>query len=273
MTETLKTGIPAVDRYLMNGYDEVRGFSSLFAATICGHLLRRQSEFGIRGSVAEIGTFEGRFFIALGLAVGEGEHAYGFDLFAWPGSEVLERLLANADAYGLARDRFTPLSFDTGKLTAQEFSRLTGGAPLRFIHIDGDHSPQALTQDLRLVQQCLHPHGLICIDDMLHPAFPFLVVVVHDHLKRYPEMRLICVIDRENIVRAPKFLICRAEAVKFYETDLMECFKAQHLTIGGDAMGHVCVVLTPDPGLADVRDDIAAREAGCSPGIDDAGVD
>ncbi|MFZ0850259.1 MAG: class I SAM-dependent methyltransferase [Hyphomicrobiaceae bacterium] len=273
MTETLKTGIPAVDRYLMNGYDKVRGFSSLFAAKICGHLLRRQSEFGIRGSVAEIGTFEGRFFIALGLAVGEGEHAYGFDLFAWPGSEVLERLLANADAYGLARDRFTPLSFDTGKLTAQEFSNLTGGAPLRFIHIDGDHSPQALTQDLRLAQQSLHPHGLICIDDMLHPAFPFLVVVVHDHLKRNPEMRLICVIDRENILRAPKFLICRAEAVKLYETDLMESFKAQHLTIGGDAMGHVCVVLTPDPGLADVRDDIAASEAGRSPGIDDAGVD
>ena len=67
MTETLKTGIPAVDRYLANGYDQVRGFSSRFAATICGHLLRRQSELGIRGSVAEIGTFEGRFFIALGL--------------------------------------------------------------------------------------------------------------------------------------------------------------------------------------------------------------
>jgi hypothetical protein len=49
MTETLKTGIPAVDRYLANGYDEVRGFSSRYSATICGHLLRRQSEFGIRG--------------------------------------------------------------------------------------------------------------------------------------------------------------------------------------------------------------------------------
>ena len=82
-------------------------------------------------------------------------------------------------------------------------------------------------------------------------------------------MRLICVIDRENILRAPKFLICRAEAVKLYETNLMESFKAQHLTIGGDAMGHVCVVLTPDPGLAE----IAASEAGRSPGIDDAGVD
>jgi Methyltransferase domain len=273
MAETLKTGIPAVDRYLTNGYDEVRGFSSRFAATICGHLLRRQSEFGIRGSVAEIGTFEGRFFIALGLAVGKGEHAYGFDLFAWPGSEVLKRLLANADTYGLARDRFTLLPFDTGKLTEQEFFDLTGRAPLRFIHIDGDHSPQALTQDLRLAQHSLHPHGLICIDDMLHPAFPFLVVPVQEHLKRNPEMRLICVIDRENIVRAPKFLICRAEAVKLYEADLMETFKAQHLTIGGDAMGHVCVVLTPDPGLADVCDDSAASEVGGPPGIDDARVD
>jgi hypothetical protein len=186
---------------------------------------------------------------------------------------VLERLLANAATYGLARDRFTPLAFDTGKLTAQEFSNLTGGAPLRFVHIDGDHSPQALTQDLRLAQQNLHPHGLICIDDMLHPAFPFLVVVVHDHLKRNPEMRLICVIDRENIVRAPKFLICGAEAVKLYETDLMESFKAQHLTTGGDAMGHVCVVLTPDPGLADVRDDITASEVRRPLGIDDVGVD
>jgi hypothetical protein len=99
------------------------------------------------------------------------------------------------------------------------------------------------------------------------------VVVVHDHLKRNPEMRLICVIDRENIVRAPKFLICRAEAVKLYETDLMESFKAQHLTIGGDAMGHVCVVLTPDPGLADVRDDITASEVSRPLGIDDVGVD
>src|SRR4029450_5574106 len=123
MTEILKTGIPAVDRYLMNGYDEVRGFSSLFAATICGHLLRRQSELGVQGSVAEIGTFEGRFFIALGLALGAGAHAYGFDLFAWPGSDLLQRLLANTDAHGLARDRFTPLAFDTAKLTADEFAR------------------------------------------------------------------------------------------------------------------------------------------------------
>ena len=252
MTGSFKTGIPAVDHYLANGYDAVRGFSSKFAATICGHLLRRQSELGIQGSVAEIGTFEGRFFIALGLALGAGEHAYGFDLFAWPGSDILQRLLANAEANGLARDRFTPLAFDTGKLSADEFARLTGAAPLRFVHIDGDHSPAALTRDLDLAHASLHPDGLICIDDMLHPAFPFLVVAVHDYLERHPEMRLMCVIDREDIVGAPKFLLCHADAVGLYETDLMASFKAQHLTIGGDAMGHLAVVLTPHPRLVEV---------------------
>ena len=252
MSRTFRSGIAAVDRYLAKGYDEVRGMSSRFSATICGHLLRRQSEMGVHGSVAEIGTFEGRFFIAMGLALGDGEHAYGFDLFSWPGSHVLERLLTNADTHGLSRDRFTPRSVDTGKLNAQEFSALTGGAPLRFIHIDGDHSLEALTQDLSISHVNLHPQGLLCIDDMLHPAFPFLVVTVHDYLKLHPEMRLMCVIDREDIVGAPKFLICRADTVKLYENDLMENFKAQHLSIGGDTAWHLCVVLTPHPHLAEM---------------------
>jgi hypothetical protein len=245
-TPPLKTGIPATDRFLTDGYMKVPGFSSRFSASICGHLLRRQSEQGITGSIAEIGTYEGRFFIAMGLGLQSGEHAYGFDLFDWPGSDTLVKLLGHAKAHGLARDRFTPVSLHTGKLTPADFAKATGGKPLRFIHIDGDHTPEALTQDLALAHANLHPQGLICIDDMLHPAFPFLVVTVHAYLTRHPEMRLLCVLDREDIFGAPKFLLCHADAVSLYDTDLMATFKAQHLTIGGDAMGHLCVVLSPD---------------------------
>ena len=252
MLPDFNSGIPAVDRYLANGYENVKGMSSRFSATITGHLLRRQSELGISGSVAEIGTFEGRYFIAMGLSLAGNEHAYGFDLFDWPGSPLLQRLQANTDKHGLARDRYTPCSFDTAKLTAADFARITGAEPLRFIHIDGDHSAEALTQDLMLAHASLHPQGLICIDDMLHPAFPFLVVAVHTYLQRYPEMRLMCVIDRVDIIGAPKFVLCRADAVKLYEADLMERFKAQHFTMGGDAMGHLCVVLMPHPRLADL---------------------
>jgi predicted O-methyltransferase YrrM len=245
----LPTGIPVVDRFLANGYTAVPGFSSRFAASICGHILRRQYELGIHGSIAEIGTFEGRFFIAMGLALQANEHAYGFDLFDWPGSDLRAKLLGHAKAHGLAADRFTPVSLHTGKLTAADFAKATGGKPLRFIHVDGDHTPEALTQDLALAHANLHPKGIICIDDMLHPAFPFLVVTVHAYLAKHPEMRLLAVLDRQDIFGAPKFLLCRADAVSLYDTDLMTTFKAQHLTIGGDAMGRICVVLTPDPRL------------------------
>jgi hypothetical protein len=247
-----QSGIPAVDGYLAGGFDRVRGMSSRFSATICAHLMRRQGEMGIRGGVAEIGTFEGRFFIAMGLALAETEHAYGFDLFSWPDDKVLDRFTDNARLNGLDEARFTPRPFDTGKLDVETFSGLTGRAPLRFVHIDGDHSPEALTHDLKLAHASLHPQGLLCLDDMLHPGYPFLVVAVHDYLKAHPDMRLMCVIDREDIVAAPKFLICRADAVRLYETDLMATFAAQHFILGGDAMGHHCVVLTPNPRIADV---------------------
>ncbi len=87
---------------------------------------------------------------------------------------------------------------------------------------------------------------------MLHPGYPFLVVAVHAFLTANPALCLMCVIDREDIVAAPKFLICRRDAVSLYETDLMSRFAAQHFILGGDAMGHHCVVLTPHPRIADV---------------------
>ena len=63
----IASGHPAIDRYLGESYEQLRGMSSRFAAAICGHLIRRQSELAIAGDLVEIGTFEGRFFIAMAL--------------------------------------------------------------------------------------------------------------------------------------------------------------------------------------------------------------
>ena len=56
---TFSSGNPAVDRYIADGYDTVRGMSSRFAATICGHIIRRQTELGIAGHFAEVGLLTG----------------------------------------------------------------------------------------------------------------------------------------------------------------------------------------------------------------------
>lgn len=252
LPQPLATGHAAVDAYLADGFDRVRGMSSRFATAIIAQLMLHQTTLGIGGDVAEIGTFEGRLFVAMGLTLAPGEQAYGFDLFTWPDDKVAERLAANAGANGLPAERYVTRHFNSGDLSARDFSGLTGRRPLRLIHIDGDHSLEALAHDLMLAQDVLHRQGLIVLDDMLHPGYPFLVVAVHEHLKKHPDMRVMAVIDREDIVGAPKFVLCRTDAVVLYERYLMERYAPYHFVLGGDAMGHHCVVLTPNPRLADV---------------------
>jgi hypothetical protein len=248
------SGHLAIDRYLAEGYAAVPGMSSRFAAGICGHLVRRQTELGISGSIVEIGTFEGRFFIALALGLAPGEHAFGFDTFVWPDDGVLARFRSHCERHRLEPERFTALQRDSRTVgPGREFAALVGDAHVRFIHIDGDHGPDSLSHDLALAHGALHAQGVICLDDMLHPEFPLLMVAVHDYLRAHPDMRLFCVIDREDIVAAAKFLICRADAVALYADDLMETFRDVLYIMGGDALGHHCVVLTPAPRLAAIR--------------------
>ena len=70
------SGNPAVDRYVAEGYETVRGMSSAFAATICGHIIRRQSELGIKpfsivgGAIAVADEIEIRFDVVARAAGG-----------------------------------------------------------------------------------------------------------------------------------------------------------------------------------------------------------
>ena len=255
------SGNPAVDRYIADGYDTVRGMSSRFAATICGHIIRRQSELGIKGHIAEIGTFEGRFFIAMGLGLAPGERALGVDLFEWPNSGVLDLFHSHCTRNGLARERYTAIKADIRNLTPHDLTGALGGQQLaaqasepkvRFFHIDGDHSREALLADLALAEAVLHPLGMIVLDDMLHPGYPLLVVAVYDWLERHPDWRVLCVIDREDIVAAAKFVLCQKDVVPLFEQDLMDTFKAQHFVLGSEWERYFCVVLTPKPRLAEV---------------------
>ncbi len=248
----IASGHAAIDRYLADGYARVPGMSSRFSAAICGHLIRRQTEFGVSGDLVEVGTFEGRFFIAMALGLQPGERALGIDVFDWPDEGVHDRLLSHCAAAGLAGDRFFTWKGNTRTLPQDGLRGQLGIKQARFIHIDGDHTNESLSHDLELAHHVLHPSGVIALDDMLHPGYPELIVTVLDYLKRHPDMVVLCIVDREDISAAAKFLLCRAEAADRYEQDLMTSFARFHFTAAGKVMGRVTLVLTPEPKLADI---------------------
>jgi hypothetical protein len=249
----IASGHPAIDHYLADNYERVRGMSSRFAAAICGHLLRRQSELGIGGDLVEIGTFEGRFFIAMALGLAPGEKAIGIDRFDWPNAGVEGRFLGNCAAHGIASDRFVSWKADSREITTGDLKEKLGGKPIRFVHIDSHHSRECLANDLELVHPLLHRDGIVCLDDMLHPSYPMMASAVFDYLTRHPNMRLLCIIDREDIVAAPKFLICRDSALTRYQDEVMKAFARFQFTLGADMESYLAVVLTPSPRLAVVE--------------------
>jgi hypothetical protein len=245
----ISSGHSTLDEFLAGPYDQIRGMSSRFAAAICGHVIRRQTELGITGDLLEIGTFEGRFFIATALLLQPGEHALGVDLFTWPNPKVYDNFLANCADAGLKPGSYTAWRVDTYTIAPEDLrARLPGGSA-RFIHVDSEHNAECLTRDLKLAEAVLHPDGIIALDDMLHPGYPTLIVTVLDFLAQHPELRVLCIIDRESITAAAKFLICRVDRVAKYEHDLMTSFSKFHYVLGTNIVGHFTLILTPDPTL------------------------
>jgi len=176
-----------------------------------------------------------------------GEKALGIDRFDWPDPGIESRFLANCATHGIARDRFLCWKADSREITARDLRDKLGQGAVRFSHIDGHHSRECLTNDLELVHPILHLDGIICLDDMLHPCYPMLESAVFDYLVRHPEMRLLGVIDREDTRSAPKFLVCRDEALELYKCDLLNTFSRFHFSLDADMETYFALVLGPRP--------------------------
>jgi predicted O-methyltransferase YrrM len=247
---TLSTGNPTVDAYLQNGYLSVVGMSSRFAAAIAARLMGIQNDFGVKGQVAEIGTFEGRFFIAMAHMLKADEKAVGIDLFDWPNPEVIDRFHANCARHGVPEAQRVTLKADSREMKPEDLIKAADGKRIRLFHIDGEHSRAALTRDLALATAVLADGGIIILDDMLHPGYPTLMVAVQQYLETNPDMVVLSVIDRESITAATKFVLCQKRWFKPYEEVMLEAFKDQIWPMGADFEPHWCLVLSLDTSLA-----------------------
>ena len=247
---TVSSGIVAVDAYLAEGFATVPGMSSRFAAAISAGIMRIQTKLGVTGPIAEIGTFEGRFFIALAKALAAGEIALGVDIFDWPNPEVIDRFEANCVKHGIPPTVARTWKCDSRLVTPAELLERTGGHEVRLFHVDGEHSRASLEKDLALATAVLADDGVIILDDMLHPGYPTLMVTVHEYLGRHPEMVVLCIIDRETIVGATKFVLCRADWFESYQAELLRDYEKNVWPLGADFEPHWCLVLSLDTRLA-----------------------
>jgi hypothetical protein len=151
----------------------------------------------------------------------------------------------------LTRERYTAWKTQSRDISPVALRAKLASKSVRFFHIDGEHEHTSLSNDLELAHSVLHPNGIIALDDMLHPGYPTLITTVLDYLRRHPEMTVMCILDREDIIAAAKFLLCHKDAVALYEQDLMTTFARFHFTPGAHILEHFTLVLSPQ--LRDVN--------------------
>jgi hypothetical protein len=140
-------------------------------------LLTLQNGSGLRGGVAEIGLHHGRSFIALALALREGEMAYGIDIFDQQdlnrdasGRGARDRVEGNLRACGVPASRFHLDARSSEFVTPTEILSVAG--PIRFFSIDGGHWASIVKSDLSLADATIAPHGVVALDDFLRSEWP-----------------------------------------------------------------------------------------------------
>jgi Methyltransferase domain len=166
------------DHYLKRGVRTVDGWLQTGAARLIVETGNVQSQFGVRGHMAEIGVHEGKLFILLCLLRNPDEEAVGIDVFdrqdlnrdrSGRGSrDRLEKNLRRLAAHG---KQAILISCDSRNLSADNLLRTVGG-PFRIFSIDGGHEAGTVFHDLEVAAGTLCDGGVIVLDDYFNEGWP-----------------------------------------------------------------------------------------------------
>jgi predicted O-methyltransferase YrrM len=215
-------GLAPFEAYFAARHDEVPGFLTQVSAAGLRTILEVQERHGIRGALAEIGTYLGRTFVGLGLALRPEERLLGVDLFVHAGHDFEAELRANLRRFGVEEARCTLHRGPSHDLAEPDWRRLLG-APARLVHIDGDHGLDSVRHDLGLAVAHLAERGAILVDDVFHPWYPDSTTSVIDFLRAREDLRAVAIFNREATMMGggPKLLIARAADEATYRDALL----------------------------------------------------
>lgn len=175
------------------GNDAVPGFLTDASARAVAALLSHQLDHGIKGNLAEIGTYKGKTFVGLMKAAREEEIVVGFDLFPQDVETGFRAAVALLSPTQQAR--VVAVRKDTLELTTLEWMGHLR-QPARFVHIDGGHGRAAIVSDLQIAAAFLTPRALVVLDDFLHDWYPDLTEGMIEGLRASRNLVPVAVIPR-----------------------------------------------------------------------------
>jgi len=163
------------------------------SAALWDALLEFQTTQSIKGHMMEIGVFKGRSALMSSL------HLRNDEKFLLVDIEYMDEARSNLDPFLGHRACF--LKKHSHDL---QDSDLTGFRhACRWVHIDGDHTGEAVMNDIALGETLLSPDGVLILDDFYNPMFPQLTEAVYSYLatNKYKLSMFLCGWNKAYLTR------------------------------------------------------------------------
>jgi predicted O-methyltransferase YrrM len=187
-------------------------------AAVCSLLLEWQEARGIRGDLLEIGVWFGNGAGLLNQHRREDERLILVDL-----NKSQERFLANV-AKGNALPTESLVFYPGNSLAMRRRDALARHRDsCRFLHIDGEHSFEAVVSDLDLCADLISERGILAVDDVFTAASPCVTEALYYWLGRNREKLVMFLVGYQ------KAYLCSARILP----ELMELIYELPIIIGG----------------------------------------
>lgn len=219
-------------------------------AEIDAHLLIATSDLqvslGVTGSVAEIGVAQGRLFLLLDLLRRSGDRALAVDVFdrqdlnidgsGWGDQAAFER---NLRRVGRSIDDVQLIADSSLNVSADRIKSLVG--PVRLFSVDGGHTLEVATNDLRLAQDSLAHGGVVFVDDVFHFMWPGVAEAVGNCMREESFQLLPIALTKD------KLLLSHRDYVDSYSQGLGEVMQSPPIwasVIRKEFYGHPILVVS-----------------------------
>jgi hypothetical protein len=126
-------------------------------------LLVRQAALGIDGDVLEIGVLKGKSATLIAL------HARAHETFVLIDPALRREAIEAVESIHAANNIYIR---DFSQHLDEHHALASRRGRFRWIHIDGEHSGPAVSNDLAIAAALVAPGGIICLDDFFTPAYP-----------------------------------------------------------------------------------------------------
>jgi hypothetical protein len=162
------------------GSEKLRGRLAPVTFEVLTASARSLDACGIRGSIYEIGVFDGKFFLAMDQLRRPGEAAVAIDAFdeATRDPDAVDArdtdlFYANVKAHSSDRDSVTMVDADSMDITPSGIALLLQKfGPAKMISVDGKRTVEHVANDLRIAEQLLQRGGLAFVANFFTMNYP-----------------------------------------------------------------------------------------------------